>query len=116
MTAGTYDIIVEQGATFTLAMTWKDSAGSAVNLTGYTARMQVRPAADSTGTLLTLTTENGRIALGGAAGTITLTVAASDTAALTAGTGVYDIELVSGGGVVTRLLQGSVTISREVTR
>jgi hypothetical protein len=54
--------------------------------------------------------------LGGAAGTITLTISATDTAALTSGRGVYDLELVSGSGIVTRLLQGVATISRNVTR
>ena len=66
--------------------------------------------------VLTLTTENGRIALGGAAGTVTLTVSAADTAGLTAGNGVYDLELISSGGVVTRLIEGSYSIVREVTR
>jgi len=116
MTAGTYNLTIEQGSTLNLAMTWNDSSGAAINLTGYTARMQVRPAVESNVTLLSLTTENGRIALGGAAGTITLTVSATDTAALAATTGVYDLELVSSGGTVTRLLQGTVTISKEVTR
>ena len=115
MAATTYDILVEQGATFSQVITYKE-AGVAVNLTGYTARMQVRSTLESATTVVELTTANGRIALGGAAGTITLTIAAADTAALTAGRGVYDLELVSGSGIVTRLLQGVATISRNVTR
>jgi hypothetical protein len=67
--------------------------------------------------VLTLTTENAGITLGGAAGTITLSATATVTAALTAPfSGVYDLELVSGGGVVTRLLEGVATVSPEVTR
>jgi hypothetical protein len=67
--------------------------------------------------VLTLTSENAGITLGDAAGTITLSATATVTAALTAPfSGVYDLELVSGGGVVTRLLEGSATISPEVTR
>jgi hypothetical protein len=115
MAATTYDILIEQGATFSQVITYKDN-GVAVNLTGYTARLQVRATLESASTLIELTTANGRIALGGAAGTITLTIAAADTAALTAGRGVYDLELVSGSGIVTRLLQGVATISRNVTR
>jgi hypothetical protein len=45
-----------------------------------------------------------------------LTISATDTAALTAGRGVYDLELVAANGTVTRLLQGVVTISRNITR
>ena len=115
MAATTYDITIEQGATFSQVVTYKES-GVAINLTGYTARMQVRATLESASTLVELTTANSRIALGGAAGTITLTISATDTAALTAGRGVYDLELVSGSGIVTRLLQGVCTISRNVTR
>jgi tRNA threonylcarbamoyladenosine modification (KEOPS) complex Pcc1 subunit len=115
MAATTYDILIEQGATFSQVITYKES-GVAVNLTGYTARMQVRSTLESATTVVELTTANGRIALGGTAGTITLTISATDTAGLTAGRGVYDLELVSGSGIVTRLLQGVATISRNVTR
>ena len=115
MAATTYDLLIEQGATFSQLVTYKES-GVAVNLTGYTARLQVRSTLESASTIVELTTANGRIALGGAAGTITLTISATDTAALTAGRGVYDLELVSGSGIVTRLLQGVATISRNVTR
>jgi hypothetical protein len=87
-----------------------------VDLTGYTARMQVRASAAATAVLLDLTTENGGITLGGTDGTITCTSSATQTAALTFGTGVYDLELVDGSGVVTRLAEGSVCVSREVTR
>jgi hypothetical protein len=115
MAATTYDILIEQGATYSQVITYKDN-GVAVNLTGYTARMQVRATLESASTLVELTTANSGIALGGTAGTITLTIAAADTAALTSGRGVYDLELVSGSGIVTRLLQGVATISRNVTR
>jgi hypothetical protein len=77
----------------------------------------VRETYSSASAILTLTTENGGITLGGAAGTITLSATAIVTAALTAPfSGVYDLELVSGGGVVTRLLEGVATVSPEVTR
>ena len=115
MSATTYDILIEQGATYSQVITYKE-AGVAVNLTGYTARMQVRATLESASTLVELTTANSRITLGGSAGTITLTISATDTAALTAGRGVYDLELVSGSGIVTQLLQGVATISRNVTR
>jgi hypothetical protein len=113
----TYNLEIKQGATLSLVATWRDSAGTAINLGGYTARLNVRETYSSTIVVLTLTTENGGITLGGAAGTITLAATATVTAALTAPfRGVYDLELVSGGGVVTRLLEGLVIITPEVTR
>lgn len=116
MAAGEYDITVEQGATFSRVLTWKNSSGTAYNLTGYTARMKAKANYSSANAIVELTTENGRIALGGAAGTVTLTISAADTAALSATTGVYDLELISGGGAVTRLVQGKFTVSPEVTK
>lgn len=115
MAAGIYDITIEQGATFTLSATWKDSTGAPVNLTGYSARMQVRPDYESEEVLVSITSTSG-IVLGGALGTIVATVSATDTQKLNIQKGVYDLELQSTGGVVTRLLQGFATISREVTR
>jgi tRNA threonylcarbamoyladenosine modification (KEOPS) complex Pcc1 subunit len=97
-------------------LTYKDSAGNLVNLTGYTARMMLRSSFTAASSILSLTTENSRIALGGAAGTITLTISATDTAALSAPqSGVYDLELVS-GSTVTRLIQGTFTVTPEATR
>jgi len=87
-----------------------------VNLTGYTARLQIRETVEATDTLLSLTTENGGITLGGTAGTITLLASATATAALDFVNAVYDLEVISGSGVVTRLLHGTVTLSKEVTR
>ena len=116
MASNRFNLSIEQGATLSLVATWKDSNGTPVNLTGYTARMQVRDNYDAANTKLSLTTENSGIALGGTAGTITITAAATATAALAAPyTGVYDLELVT-GGTVTRLLQGVATVSPEVTR
>lgn len=113
--AGTYNITLDQGATYSTQLTYKDSAGALIDLTGYTARMQVRIQVDSASTVLDLTTENGRIILGGAAGTINLTVDAVTTAALTAGQYVYDLELVN-GAVVDRLIMGTFLVRPEVTR
>lgn len=111
-----FDITINQGATFELTVTWKDSAGTAINLTGYSARMQVRETYSSASTVVSLTNGSG-ITLGGAAGTIAILISATTTAALTAPfSGVYDLELVSAGGVVTRLLQGAATVTPEVTR
>ncbi len=115
MTAGIYDITIEQGATFTLSATWKDSTGTPVNLTGYSARMQVRPNYESEEVLASLISPTD-ITLGGALGTILATISATATQLLTIQEGVYDLELQSAGGVVTRLLQGKAIISREVTR
>lgn len=114
MGAGTYDLVIECGATFRRVFTWKDEAGSAINLTGYTAQMQIRKKKDGD-ILFTLTSADGDIVLGGAAGTITVEIPAAEILNTLPAAGVWDIELTSGSGFVTRLLEGAVTFSKQVT-
>ena len=117
MIAGTYNLTIEQGATLSRVLTWTDSNDALVDLTGYTARAQARDGYDSDTKVVDLTTENGGITLGGALGTITLAMTATATAALSPMTdGRWDLELISAGGTVTRLVQGRCIISLEVTR
>lgn len=113
--AGTYGFTADQGATFNQVITWYNSSDSPINLNGYSARMQVRQKIDSAVALL-LTTENGRILLGGSEGTVTLTVSAEDMADLSAGPYTYDLELISPSGYVTRLIMGSFIVRSEVTK
>jgi hypothetical protein len=108
-----YNIKAYQGATYDLNMTWA-IGGTAVNLTGYSAAMQVRENPSATATILSLTNGSG-ITLGGTAGTIAVAVSANTMGSATPGNYVYDLELNS-GGQVTRLLQGGFSISAEVTK
>ena len=110
-----HNFYVYRGATFSEQIEWKDESGTPVNLTGFIARMHMRETLEADDPFLTLTTENGGITLGGVAGTIQLLASATQTTAITATSGVYDVELVSGANV-TRLLEGLVIISPEVTR
>lgn len=114
--AGLYNITCDQGATFQRSISWTDSAKNPYDLTSYTARMQVRPNVSSTSVILELTTGNGRITLTSTEWNVNLLVAANVTANLTPGLYVYDLELVSGGGVVSRIIEGNFKVKAEVTR
>jgi hypothetical protein len=111
---GYLDLDCYQGANFDYQLTWT-VGGSAVNVTGYSSRMQVRQAVDSTAVALSLVSGTG-ITLGGTAGTIALSAVATATAGIEAGQYVYDLELVSSTGYVTRLVGGNFVIYAEVTR
>lgn len=116
-TPGVLDMSCYQGANFDYTLTWQ-AGGSAVNLTGYSARMQVRDSYDAGTAIVSLTSGTG-ITLGGTAGTIILELSATATAALdgTPNTQyVYDLELVSGAGYVTRLVEGRFYVFPEVTK
>jgi len=112
--SGVHNFTIDQGATFSRTITVKNYDESLYNLTGHTARMQIRRQIEDTTVMLELTTENGRITLGGAAGTIELLITAADTSTLTT-SGVYDLELVE-GAVVKRLIRGNINLNLEVTR
>ena len=116
MAAGAYDIEIEQGATFELHIIYKTGApATPVNLTGWTARMQVRlnyKAIDPA--LISLTTENGAITVG-SAGQIDIIGLASLTDLMPAKVCVYDLEIAN-GATVRRIVQGSATVTPQVTR
>lgn len=129
-----YNLTIVAGETLNadvLYFVYKDAAGNPINLTGYTARAKIRTALVSGAEVLSMTTENFKIILGGALGTVALALSASDTAALwadslpRAGTwkgrdayalGFWDLELIAPGGAVMRFLQGSASIVPEATR
>lgn len=114
MTPGKYNIICPQGTTFAKQLTYTIN-DEPVDLTTYTARMQVREKHTSATAKLTLTTQNGGISLGGEEGTIDLYIADETTSNINAKEYVYDLELVSGGEVY-RLIEGKFIVTPEVTR
>lgn len=125
MAAGKLDLLIEQGATFQHTLIVKQGNASSpaelealpvAILTGYTARMQIRSEVDSSTVLIELTTQNGRLLITPLAGRIDMLIDDTDTAALNFDSAVYDLELISPSGYVTRQVQGKVKLSKEVTR
>jgi len=116
MSAGTYDIVVEQGAVFNRVLTWRDANGSLMNLTGYTARLFVRQSFNSTTNIFEMTTSNGRITLGGALGTVTLYISANDTDDIPYKRFVYDLKLIpANADNAVRVVQGTFEVVPQVT-
>lgn len=114
--AGIYNIIADQGATFSRSITWKDSKRVPIVLTGYQARMQVRETVNAEGVVLELTSHNGRITLNASPGRVDLKVDDSIMANTPSGKYVYDLELVAPSGDVYKLVQGNFVVRPEVTR
>ena len=125
MPAGRYNLLIEQGATFEIEVQYKDSNGVVVDLTGYSGRLQIRPSVGSPtaylclssslqpdGTGLNFSGSNGSTPP--TSGSIGVYISAATSSLLTFNTGVYDLEIQS-GSFVTRLLQGNVQLSKEVT-
>jgi len=121
MAAGQYNFTIEQGATLKKQFTYKDSTGAIVDLTGYDARMQIRSSIGSSDTLADLNNDSlGGLAIlattgSAVSGTIELHIHADSSSLYTFDQAVYDLE-IQYGDVVTRLLQGRIKLSKEVTR
>ena len=113
MTTTKYTFPCEKGVNFHQAVTWKNEDGAAVDNTDYQARMQVRKDADSE-PVVTLTTEDKRIQLGGASGEVQMLLSAGDTAVLEPGKYVYDLELVNKDGEISRIVEGVFSVSGEI--
>ena len=111
MAAGTYNFTIEQGATFTRLLTLKEN-DSVMNLTGYSAASQFRASHDSNTVVGTITAS----VTNASAGQITLSMTAAATGAIEEGIYVYDVEITASSGAVTRILQGRVTLTPQVTR
>ena len=113
------NLIIYQGSTFIKGFSWQTGdPAQPVNLTGYTARMQIRTKVTDIDVLLELTTENDRIIITDPInGKFELYISSNDTTNLQFKSAVYDLELISPSGIVTtRILEGNVTLSFEVTR
>lgn len=110
------DLYIQQGTDFTHVISLQNSDGSPLSIFGYTARMQVRENVPSPSILLELSTSNGKLVNGGANGQLTLTLTNVETSAIVWRSGVYDLELTSPGGIITRVMEGNVTVGLEVTR
>lgn len=134
MLAGKHNIVLQQGSTFDLLLTLQypnpdypadcqdpeDCPEYLVwDLTGYTAKMQVRKYVESASAHIELNTTNAggypRIVLGGVNGTIQLLIRAEDTQLITQ-SGNYDLEITAPNNEVDRILEGTFTVSRQVTQ
>lgn len=126
MSAGKLSFIIEQGATLDYELVYSDATGSAIDLTGYGGRMMIRPDKTSStvylslssslqadGTGLNFSGSNGSTSP--MSGSIGLFISAASSSLLNFDKGVYDLEIYS-GSYVTRILEGFVQLSREVTR
>ena len=105
------DMTMDQGANFETVVTVTDSSGDLIDLTNYETAGQIRKHHTSSAVSATFTITNG-----GTAGTLTLALGWSATGSLSSGRYVYDVEITSPSSVKTRVVEGIVTVTPEVTR
>lgn len=109
-----YDFSIPQGTDLSVPFLLKDSEGAPVRLEGFSVRMQLRRFVTASDVIDELSTENGRVTLGG--GGFSLSFPNAVTERFPSGYLVYDIELVSPDDLVTRIVEGKIRVTAEVTR
>jgi hypothetical protein len=116
--AGLFNLVADQGSTFSRTIVWKDPAKAPILLGGYTARMQIRPISSSSTLIKELTTENGGITLGAINGQIVIYISDEDMVNIAEDKYVYDLELAGPNPdtYVYKLLYGNFVVRSEVTR
>lgn len=122
MPAGTHDILLEQGADWALKVELRDEAGEPLDLTGWSARAQIRSAngldliADLSGTQGGASSGIAFEEIEGTPARIVLSRSAAQTAAMDFAEGVWSLETTDTSGKLERRLQGKATLSRRVIR
>ncbi len=126
MAAATYDLFIEQGATFRFTMHYGRKTGALdvdgnpvvepYDITGCKARMQIRQRRDSQVLIAATTTNGGILIPTGTDGKLQITITDEATDSLNVKKALYDLELSYPSGDVVRILQGKVTISPNITR
>lgn len=112
-----YPICLNQRATFVLPILYEYDDGDPIDITGYTAIMQVREFIDDDDVILEASTENGYITMDEENGTFVVSIPTSVTDDLEAPfEGVYDLFVTAPNGDTEKILFGPFKIEQAVTR
>jgi len=105
------NLYIDQGTDFSITVDVTDSAGEILELDDYTAAAQIRKTYSSSTVSATFATSIAELA-----GQVTISLTDTQTAALEAGRYVYDLNITSAAGVVTRVIEGQAIVTPGVTR
>lgn len=104
------NLIIDQGTDYSTSVLLQNDTGEAVNLSGYVANAQLRKTYSSSNAH-TFTTQ-----VDTATGSIILSMTDTQTANINPGRYVYDVYVTDTSNVVSRIVEGIVTVTPRVTR
>lgn len=104
------NLVIDQGSTFQTTINVTDDNDDIVDLTGYSGLAQIRKHYTSSNSY------SFTVSISPALGAVTLAMTANATANIVSGRYVFDCELTDPNGAVTRLVEGIVTVTPQVTR
>ena len=110
MPAGKYDLVIDQGSDYATTLTLTKD-GSAINLTNFTGRAHIRATKESSNYVPFVISFPDRTA-----GQVTMTLPSATSSSMAAGQYLYALEIESSSSVVTRIIEGNLTLTREITR
>lgn len=105
------NLFVDAGADYSTIITVAATNGQPLNLTGYSVASQMRKSYASS-TVYNFTTS----LYDASQGKVRLQLSNSQSSAIPAGRWLYDVEITSPSGTKTRVLEGIVTVTPEITR
>jgi hypothetical protein len=107
---------VDQNATFNFQIQYtEDDEVTPIDLTGASAKLQVRDTQGGNKLAFTLTTPAGGITIDGPTGTLDVKMTPTQTNKLFYPKSAYDIMVIDTNGNKIKLLEGFMTLSRSVT-
>lgn len=104
------NLVVDQGTSFNATIDLTDASDATYNLTGYTVAAQMRKNYTSSAATTFISSHND------VDGQITLALSATTTSTIEPGRYLYDVEITSAAGSVTRVVEGIVTVTPGMTR
>ena len=113
--AGQKNFEVDQNATFSFIVEYKDNNGSPIDLTGASAKMQVRDTKGGSKLAFTLTSPAGGITITPLLGKLSIKMTPTQTSKLFYPKSSYDIMVTDSNTNKIKLLEGFITLSRSVT-
>jgi hypothetical protein len=113
--AGQKNFEVDQNATFSFIVEYKDENDNAIDLSGASAKMQVRDTKGGSKLAVTLTSPSGGITLDGPNGKLTVKMTPTQTSKIFYPKSSYDVMVIDSNGNKIKLLEGFMTLNRSVT-
>ena len=104
------NLVIDQGATYSVSLDIKDDDDQVIELTGYTGASQIRKHYPSSNSV------PFAVSVAALDGTVQLSLTANQTGSMTAGRYVYDVELTNASGIVSRVVEGIVTVTPQSTK
>jgi len=106
------ELTINQGATFESDLDLVDDDGSAINVANYVFSGQIRKSYYSLNPTANLTLN----IVNAASGNVNIYLSAATTSNIKAGRYVYDVKMTDTTNTVTRIVEGVITVTPQVTK